>query len=125
VLLLAGATLFARSLYNLKTLNPGFVADQLLSFSIDPSLNGYSRERSIALRVRRGIPFLEGARDAVHVGLRLRHGHARLQTRHGTQVMWPPGGRNRLLRPPHRDPHVDGCGSTLDDPTSGKVGRVR
>ena len=49
VLLLAGAGLFARSLYNLKTLNPGFEADQLLSFSIDPSLNGYSRERSILL----------------------------------------------------------------------------
>jgi predicted permease len=49
VLLLAGATLFARSLYNLKTLNPGFVANQLLGFSLDPSLNGYSRERSIAL----------------------------------------------------------------------------
>src|SRR6185503_17036739 len=49
VLLLAGAALFARSLYNLKTLNPGFQADQLLGFSIDPSLNGYSRERSVAL----------------------------------------------------------------------------
>jgi predicted permease len=49
VLLLAGAGLFARSLYNLKTLNPGFEADQLLGFSIDPSLNGYSRERSILL----------------------------------------------------------------------------
>jgi predicted permease len=49
VLLLAGAALFARSLYNLKTLNPGFEADQLLGFSIDPSLNGYSRERSIQL----------------------------------------------------------------------------
>jgi putative ABC transport system permease protein len=49
VLLLAGAALFARSLYNLKTLNPGFEPDQLLGFSIDPSLNGYSRERSIQL----------------------------------------------------------------------------
>ncbi len=49
VLLLAGATLFARSLYNLKTLNPGFVAEQLISFSVDPSLNGYPRERSIPL----------------------------------------------------------------------------
>ena len=39
--------LFARSLYNLKTLDPGFQADQLLGFSLDPSLNGYSRERSI------------------------------------------------------------------------------
>ena len=49
VLLLAGAGLFARSLYNLKTLHPGFQADQLLGFSLDPSLNGYSRERAIAL----------------------------------------------------------------------------
>jgi predicted permease len=49
VLLLAGAALFARSLYNLKTLNPGFQADQLLGFSIDPSLSGYSKERAIAI----------------------------------------------------------------------------
>jgi len=49
VLLLAGAALFARSLYNLKSLNPGFQADQLLGFSIDPSLNGYPAERSLTL----------------------------------------------------------------------------
>jgi predicted permease len=49
VLLLAGAGLFARSLYNLKTLNPGFNAEQLLGFSVNPALNGYTRERSIAL----------------------------------------------------------------------------
>jgi putative ABC transport system permease protein len=49
VLLLAGAALFARSLYNLKSIDPGFNTDQLLSFSLDPSLNGYSRERAVAL----------------------------------------------------------------------------
>src|SRR5205085_1522116 len=49
LLLLAGAALFARSLYNLKTLNPGFVPDQLLGFSLDPSLSGYSRERSLTV----------------------------------------------------------------------------
>jgi predicted permease len=49
VLLLAGAALFARSLYNLKSLDPGFRSDQLLGFSIDPSLNGYSRERALAI----------------------------------------------------------------------------
>jgi predicted permease len=48
VLLLAGAALFARSLYNLRALNPGFTPSQLLGFSIDPSLSGYSRERSLA-----------------------------------------------------------------------------
>jgi predicted permease len=49
VLLLAGAGLFARSLYNLRSLNPGFVTENLLEFSLDPALSGYSRERSIAL----------------------------------------------------------------------------
>jgi predicted permease len=49
VLLLTGAALFARSLYNLRTLDPGFETDRLLGFSINPSLSGYSRERSIAL----------------------------------------------------------------------------
>src|SRR5262245_3959309 len=49
VLLLAGAALFARSLYNLKSLNPGFEADQLLAFSVNPSLNGYPRERALTI----------------------------------------------------------------------------
>jgi len=47
LLLLAGATLFSRSLYNLKTLDPGFNPGQLLGFSVDPSLSGYSRDRAI------------------------------------------------------------------------------
>jgi predicted permease len=66
ILLLAGAGLFARSLYNLKTLNPGFRADQLLGFSINPSLNGYSRERSIQLfqRIQEQIAQLPDVRAA-------------------------------------------------------------
>ena len=49
VLLLAGAGLFARSLYNLRTLNPGFVTDNLLQFSVDPALSGYDKQRSESL----------------------------------------------------------------------------
>jgi predicted permease len=45
LVLLVGAGLFARSLYNLKDVNPGFRADNLVSFSIDASLNGYSQPR--------------------------------------------------------------------------------
>jgi predicted permease len=45
MLLLAGAGLFARSLYNLRNFNPGFRTANLVTFSIDPSLNGYSFER--------------------------------------------------------------------------------
>jgi putative ABC transport system permease protein len=47
ILLLAGAALFARSLFNLKNVNPGFDPERLLAFAIDPTLSGYSRERSI------------------------------------------------------------------------------
>ena len=47
VLLLAGATLFARSLYNLRSVNPGFDTEHLLAFAVDPSLSGYSHERTV------------------------------------------------------------------------------
>ena len=46
VLLLGSAGLFAHSLFNLETLDPGFRADHLLTFSIDPDENGYSSDRS-------------------------------------------------------------------------------
>jgi predicted permease len=46
LLLLVGAGLFIRSLKNLKDLDPGFKTRNLLTFSIDPSLNGYKPERS-------------------------------------------------------------------------------
>ncbi|MGO4881031.1 MAG: ABC transporter permease [Bryobacteraceae bacterium] len=49
LLLLVGAGLFARSLFNLLRVNPGFRAERLLTFAIDPALNGYSNERGYAL----------------------------------------------------------------------------
>ena len=45
LLLLIAAGLFVRSLSNLRNLGPGFPADKLVGFNIDPSLNGYSAER--------------------------------------------------------------------------------
>jgi predicted permease len=45
LLLLIGAGLFLRSLKNLSNLGPGFPAERLLGFNIDPSLNGYKGER--------------------------------------------------------------------------------
>ncbi|MBZ5590927.1 MAG: ABC transporter permease [Acidobacteriia bacterium] len=45
LLLLVGAGLFARSLFNLMTEDPGFRAAKLLRFSVDPSLNGYDAPR--------------------------------------------------------------------------------
>jgi predicted permease len=49
LLLLVGAGLFARSLFNLLRVDPGFHAERLLTFAIDPSLNGYTKERGFAL----------------------------------------------------------------------------
>jgi predicted permease len=47
LLLLIGAGLFARSLYNLRDMHPGFAVENLMTFSIDPSLNGYKGERGV------------------------------------------------------------------------------
>jgi len=49
LLLLVGAGLFARSLFNLLRVNPGFHTGRLLTFAIDPSLNGYTKDRGFAL----------------------------------------------------------------------------
>ena len=46
LLLLVGAGLFVRTLRNLENLGPGFSTDHLLTFTIDPSLNGYSDEET-------------------------------------------------------------------------------
>ncbi len=47
LLLLIGAGLFIRSLQNLRDLDPGFQTRNLVSFFVNPTLNGYKDERSI------------------------------------------------------------------------------
>jgi predicted permease len=46
LLLLIGAGLFGRSLQNLRSVDPGFEVSNLLSFQVDPTLNGYKPERA-------------------------------------------------------------------------------
>jgi len=47
LLLLIGAGLFLRTLNNLSSLGPGFPAERLVGFNIDPSLGGYAPERAL------------------------------------------------------------------------------
>jgi len=62
VLLLWNAGLFARSLYNLRMLDPGFRPGGLLMFSMDPLLSGYPRPRVLELfrRIREDLAALPG-----------------------------------------------------------------
>jgi predicted permease len=46
LLLVIGAGLFVRSLANLNKLDPGFRTHNVVAFSIGPSLNGYSKQRT-------------------------------------------------------------------------------
>lgn len=72
LLLLIGAGLFCATLVRLSSTDTGFQPEQLLSFSIDPGLSGYSTEKgrqlSIALEDR--LAALPGARAVAHSVLR-------------------------------------------------------
>ena len=50
LVLLVGAGLFAKSLYNLQAVDPGFRTSNLISFSIDPALNRDSARKLLSLR---------------------------------------------------------------------------
>jgi predicted permease len=66
LLLLIGASLFIRSLGNLKDLDPGFRTSNLIAFKIDPSLNGYKADRTRAIfrRLRETLDGLPGIRNS-------------------------------------------------------------
>jgi predicted permease len=71
LLILAG--LFTKSLFNASHADLGFRTENLITFSLSPRLNGYSRERSVALYERiedelRAIPGVIGVTSS-NVGL--------------------------------------------------------
>ena len=66
LLLVAGAGLFARSLYNLRSINPGFVPDHLLQLRVDAALNGYAGPQALVLagRLRQELTAIAGVTAA-------------------------------------------------------------
>src|SRR5688572_3471599 len=66
LLLVAGAGLFARSLYNLRSVNPGFVPDHLLQLRVDAALNGYAGSQALVLagRLRQELTAIAGVTAA-------------------------------------------------------------
>jgi hypothetical protein len=65
MLLLAGAGLFVRSLWNLQKQDLGLKPDNVITFSIEPPLNGYDTPRSINLidQLRGRLAALPGVRS--------------------------------------------------------------
>jgi putative ABC transport system permease protein len=64
MLLLAGATLFVRTLWNLRSIDLGIRTENVISFSIAPALNGYDEPRGIALvdQLRAHVAAVPGVR---------------------------------------------------------------
>jgi putative ABC transport system permease protein len=64
MLLLAGATLFVRTLWNLRSIDLGLRTENVFSFSIAPALNGYDAQRGVALvdQLRARVASVPGVR---------------------------------------------------------------
>jgi predicted permease len=64
LLLLAGAALFTRTLWNLRSVDLGLRTEHVISFTISPALNGYDNPRTIRLvdQLRQRLAALPGVR---------------------------------------------------------------
>lgn len=65
LLLLAGAALFTKTLWNLRNVDLGLRTEHVISFAISPALNGYDNPRTIRLvdQLRQRLAVLPGVRS--------------------------------------------------------------
>jgi predicted permease len=66
VVLLVGAGLFIRTVWNLKSVDPGFQPERVLLFTLDPPVSRYEGERRVALfeRIEERVAALPGVQSA-------------------------------------------------------------
>ena len=78
LLLLVGAGLFVRTLRNLEKLGPGFPTDRLLTFTINPSLSGYTDEQTESFfeRLNLSLETMPGVRSVGLSAMPLLKGYA-------------------------------------------------
>jgi len=71
LVLLAGAGVFVRTVTNLKRANPGFQPANLLTFALEPRLNGYnSTQAAVLLRnTRERLMAMAGVETVAFAGL--------------------------------------------------------
>ena len=76
ILVLVGASLLARTLINLATMNIGFDAHNVALFSVEPELNGYKGERLVSLfpELQRRLSALPGVASVGYSALPLLSG---------------------------------------------------
>ncbi len=92
-ILLAGAGLLIRTLHQLRTLHPGFDAQRVVTFSLEPQMAGYTPEngRSLEQRLREQVRSLPGVVSASYAGRGLMRGTGVKTTLAPTGVQTGPG----------------------------------
>jgi putative ABC transport system permease protein len=94
MLLLAGAGLFVRSLWNLRNQDLGMRTNNLITFTVQPILNGYDLPRSIALfdQMRARLSAMPGVRSVGSGDVATLSGDdegSNITTEGGTQALLP------------------------------------
>jgi predicted permease len=77
LLLLIGAGLFLRTLNNLSSISPGFPAERLVGFTLDPSLSGYKVDRAKLFyqRLTGELSSVPGVNSVALAGVRILEGN--------------------------------------------------
>jgi predicted permease len=102
LLLLIGAGLFLRTLHNLQQVAPGFNAQNLLLFRVDPRLSGYQGEglRDVYQRMFERIEAVPGVRSVTFSR------HPLLSGSHGSRPFFLPGQPADPNNPPGANIHI-------------------